>query len=52
MEEVFSVRVPSQVIRNGVNPFVEGRVELSDDVLFPLGADKSEKNFGLVDGIL
>ena len=40
------------VIWHGVDPLVERRVELSDDVLLPLLADEPEERLRLVDRVL
>ena len=40
------------VIGHRVNPLVQRRVNLSDDVLFPLLSDESKRSFTLINRIL
>ena len=40
------------VIRHFVDPFVQRRIEFRDNMLFPLLADESQKDFRLVDRVL
>ena len=37
---------------DGVDPFVQCRVQLGDDALLPMWADEPEKKLGLVDRVL